>query len=645
MPRRASHAFVVSAIAALLFAATAIAAPASAEAGSGLTRDLTDRGISTPRAGAPGSDQVRVVELAPDPGEGAAANAGGMSNRSKSGKHGKPLAIPTADATRVTTTNTGVSFLGLNHRDQRLADAGNAFSLEPPDQGLCVGNGYVVETINDVLRVWSTGGAALSAPMSLSTFYGYPVAIDRKTGAPGPFITDPSCYFDVDTHSWFHVILTLDVDPATGAFTGGNHLDIAVSTTPSPLGAWHFYSIHTEDDGTLGQPRHKDCPCIGDYPHIGADANGFYITTNEYPFFTDGFNSAQLYAMSKRALAAGAAHPRVTQLDKLKVGGGPGFTVWPAVAPAGMYATGQRGTEYFLSSMAAEESGNTTGASNRLGLWALTNTASLDRRDPDLDLESQVIGVETYAVPKPSAQKAGDFPLGQCINNTTDPTPFGPGCWQFIFVDEPGHHEVESKLDSNDSRMQQVVFANGILWGSLDTAVKVKGVEQAGIAYFAIRPSVGRDSSVNGDVVAQGYLAVAGNNLTYPAVAVLPNGKGVVAFTLVGKDYYPSAAYASIDVRGTGLVHVALAGVGPQDGFSGYPAFSDPPGSPARPRWGDYGAAVVDGTSIWMASEYIAQSCTLAQYEINTAASPFGSCTKTRTTLANWATGITHYVP
>jgi hypothetical protein len=47
---------------------------------------------------------------------------------------------------------------GLNHRDQRTANGGNQFSLEPPDQGLCVDNGFVLETVNDVLRVYDTAG-------------------------------------------------------------------------------------------------------------------------------------------------------------------------------------------------------------------------------------------------------------------------------------------------------------------------------------------------------------------------------------------------------------------------------------------------------------------------------------------------------
>jgi hypothetical protein len=40
-------------------------------------------------------------------------------------------------------------FEGLNHYQQRYACGGNQFSVEPPDQALCVGNGYVLEAVND----------------------------------------------------------------------------------------------------------------------------------------------------------------------------------------------------------------------------------------------------------------------------------------------------------------------------------------------------------------------------------------------------------------------------------------------------------------------------------------------------------------
>ena len=48
-------------------------------------------------------------------------------------------------------------------------------------------------------------------------------------------------------------------------------------------------------------------PCFQDYPHIGADGNGVYVSTNEYDLFGPNYNAAQIFAFSKRQLAA---HPR-----------------------------------------------------------------------------------------------------------------------------------------------------------------------------------------------------------------------------------------------------------------------------------------------------------------------------------------------
>jgi hypothetical protein len=197
--------------------------------------------------------------------------------------------------------------------------------------------------------------------------------------------------------------------------------------------------------------------------------------------------------------------------------------------------------------------------------------------------------------------------------------------------------EVESTLDSNDTRMQQVTYTDGKLYGALDTAVTVGGATKAGVGWYIVRPT-SRFGSVRARLLNQGQLGLAGNNLTYPAIGVNADGRGVMAFTLVGDGYYPSAAYAAFDGRtGAGTIYLAKAGVGPQDGFSGYRVFNDPP----RPRWGDYGATAVDGKRIWIASEYIGQSCTLAQYT----AAPFGSCSGTRTALANWYTRISLIKP
>jgi hypothetical protein len=638
-----------------LFTAALVVAPAGAApalSGSSFTRQIPSGGTTSFSTIAPGVDgAIQDPEFAgeEDGEEGPEAYDGTIVDRSHSGGTGHGASITSGKKAK-SNPELKTSFNGLNFRDQRLANGGNQFSVEPPDQALCVGNGQVVEAVNDVLNVYNQSGSSLlpSNPavhnaVDLNSFFGYIPAINRTTGIRGPFVTDPVCHFDPATQRFFVAVLTLESTPG-GAFTGVNHIDIAVSNSSNATGFWTIYRIAVQNDGTQGTPNHgcSGGPCIGDYPHMGADANGIYITTNEYSFFGPEFKSANIYAISKSQLAATPASITVTQMETVGAdNGNPGFTVWPAISPGNAYEFGAGGTEYFLSSNAAEEA-NGSGSSTDLLVWALTNTSSLNSASPALSLSHAKLNVNQYGIPPKSDQKPGDFPQGQCINDTTTTvTSLGPafvGCWRALFGAEPAHNEVISHLDSNDTRMQQVSFANGKLWGALDTALTINSQNKAGVAWYIVKPSVA-SGSVTASLAKQGYLGLANNNVTYPAIGVTASGRGVMAFTLVGADHHPSAGYSAIDANvGVGDIHIAAEGVGVDDGFTSYKAQV---GNPPRTRWGDYGAAAVDGNSIWIASEYIAQSCSLAEY----VAAPFGSCGGTRATLGNWATRISKVTP
>ena len=566
------------------------------------------------------------------------------------------------------------SFEGLNFFQQRFARGGNQFSVEPPDQGLCVGNGYIVEAVNDVLNVYNAAGVsqlpanAVGGAVDLNSFYGYPAAINRSTGARGQFVTDPSCYYDAQTQRFYVVVLTLETNPASGAFTLANHLDIAVSNTSNPTGTWTIYKVNVTADGTSNPSALNACPCLGDYPHIGADAYGFYITTNAYPWNGNGFNGAQLYAFSKRELASGAASVGVTHIDTFGAVAAssdagstqPGFTAWPAQSPGtSSYDLNAGGTEYLLSSNAADEATHPvagfggSGTSSQLVVWGLKNTSSLDTI-PALSLSNKILSVSPYAIPPKSNQPGSgtapgeDVPLGHCINDTTTVTVAGVGCWRLLFGTAPAHTEVVSKPDSNDTRMQQVMFANGKIWGALDTAVSFDATvshNKAGIAWYIVKPDVST-GSLAAKVALQGTYGVAGTNLTYPAIGVTASGRGVIAMTLMSATDNPSAAYASIDALvGVGDVHVAAPGAAPDDGFTSYKAEV---GNPPRTRWGDYGAAAVDGNSIWIASEYIAHSCSYTVWGGSLFAGgsgTFGICGGTRAALGNWSTRISKVTP
>ena len=129
------------------------------------------------------------------------------------------------------------------------------------------------------------------------------------------------------------------------------------------------------------------------------------------------------------------------------------------------------------------------------------------------------------------------------------------------------------------------------------------GSSQVGVTYYVVSPSV-TGSAVDGTVVKQGYLSVDGNSVTRPSLGVTSAGKAVIGVSLVGPDYFPSAAYATLDdtlTTAPSTLHVVAAGTKPADGFTGYPAF----GFSGVERWGDYGAASAVGNDVWIANELI----------------------------------------
>jgi hypothetical protein len=573
------------------------------------------------------ANEIDSALFGDDADNGGDGNADVGVNRTLPGAQTGTGQSISSSARAKSSPSLGTNFEGLNFNNQRFANHGNQFSVEPPDQGLCAGNGFVMESVNDVLRIWHSDGTPAIGVVDLNSFYGYPPAIIRSLGQDGPEITDPSCIYDQAIGRFVHVVLTLDRVGTTAALAGTNHLDIAVSDTGDPTGTWTLLSLPVQNNGTQGTPDHG-CSlgfCLGDYPHIGADANGIYLTTNEFSLFGPGFYGAQVYAIGNSSLTGGSSLSAVL-FDTLGAGpDGLGFTIWPAQSPGNQWDADNGGTEFFLSSDAARHSSHT---STTVLQWTMSNTSSLNTSSPTVSLDVTPITVNQYGVPPKAAQAAGSRPLSQCLADLTVyfPSPFFT-CNRKI-AGTASHNNISTdRLDSNDSRMQQVWYANGKLWGALDTAVSIGGATRAGIAYYVINPNAST-------VELQGTAGVASTDLTYPAVGVLDNGRGVITFTLTGDNDFPSAAFASLDDKiGMGPIQVAAAGVGPWDGFTSYQAFTN------RPRWGDYGATAVDGTTIWIASEYVAQTCTYATY----LADP--TCGGTRGALGNWSTHVSQVTP
>jgi len=580
--------------------------------GIGLTPALL-AGTAAAQAAPHGADHTRAVKV----GTFSFANLGAPSMgattpsapphqpMNKTLRHTSAAQVPNVAGTPVVNAAGGATgFNGLDAFQQTNAGTGayanSQFDVTPPDQGLCVGHGDVVEAINLAMRVYSTDGTPLTPTVPLNQFVGVAPETINGSAPFGPFLSDPKCYYDPDTSRWFMTLLQFSVDPTTGAFGNTSIQYVAVTQSADPTGTWTIYSLPTTDDGTAGTPNDPGCPCFGDQPLMGADANGFYVTTNEYSITGPAFNGAQLYAMSKTGLETGA-NTTVTHLqpgsDPSITGtlGGVAFSIQPATSPASGYESAAGGTEYFQSALDFGAAPALGTRANDIAVWSLTHTASLNT-SPHLALSTVVLPSEEYTQPPNAAQARGTLVINKKL----------------------------PLLDANDDRMNQVVYANGKLWSGLNTAVKTpQGPTLAGIAWFVTTPATSASGTLSATLAGQGYLGVNREDVLFPSIGVTPAGKAVMAFTLTGPSYHPSAAWAPLSLAsGAGPVYVAAAGQNAYDDFSALKAY----GGNGSARWGDYSAAVSDPSgTVWMGTEYISGV--------------------ERTFFTNWATFISHVTP
>ncbi|HEU5228520.1 MAG TPA: hypothetical protein VFU49_11970 [Ktedonobacteraceae bacterium] len=374
------------------------------------------------------------------------------------------------------------NFNGVSSLDSEVTNFGAEF--EPPDQGLCVGNGFVLEPVNSAFTIYRTNGSVVLGPLNVNVLF---------NDGLKQFTSDPRCFFDKTTNTWIAIILFISDDNTQG------RTDIAINRSGDPTTPWTVYHLDATDDGSNGMPSHAGCPCFGDQPLLGIDSQNVYINTNEFSILGPQANGAQVYALSKSQLFSLKQNVHFVHFDNINIGGAVATSIQPA------FTYGHADAGFFLNSL--DPNGT---SDNRLGVWALTNRDEVSEGGVPT-LSSMVIASETYAVPPPAIQK---------------------GTTQI--------------LDSGDDRLQEVQFINGDLFGALDTSVNIVNdtAPRAGIAWFQVHPSVDDGLISDSRLVNQGYLASLGNYLLYPSIQVSFDHTAVIVFTFSGPNNFPSAAYS-----------------------------------------------------------------------------------------------------
>jgi hypothetical protein len=466
----------------------------------------------------------------------ALGRAHGARHRSRhSSAAAAATGAPLAPAGRIghAAASVPVNFNGVSSRDSAETNFGLEF--EPPDQGLCAGNGFVVDMVNSAYTVYDESGHRLAGPFNVNGPFNEGLT---------EFTSDPRCYYDASDHTWFATILALNREETAST------IDIAVNPSGDPRSLWTVYKIDTTAIGGKTGPKDKECPCFGDQPKLGIDADNVYVTTDEFSIRGPQFNGDQVYAFAKQDLADLSPAVHFVHFRDLSIAGGPANAVQPALT------TGRAPAEYFLNSIDPSETFD-----GRVGVWALTEAGKVAEGAVPT-LSSTVITSEAFGVPPGGVQKGA-----------------------------------ESLIEAGDDRMQQTQSIGGSVWGELTTGLNVPGdsEQRSGAAWFRVKPTLSEGVVTGASLQQQGYLAVKGNYLMYPALQVTRTGSAAMVFTLTGAKHFPSAAYATLAREADEFGPVTIAAKGK--------SFYDPEAE----RWGDYSFAVLDPVreAAWMATEYV----------------------------------------
>lgn len=534
--------------------------------------------------------------------------------------------------------------------------------IEPPDQGLCAGNGVVMEVNNMVMQLFtaSTMQPLSSNGMALENLFDAPEVFGSgKTGTLS-VQGDPRCYYDPQSNRWFASQIWLTEVDGSSTFGWAGEF-VAVSETTAPSGAWHVYFIPDQYnangiDGcnnlgatTLPNATHPTGPanpCYGDQPLLGVDANAVFIETNEYTFAGKKplGGVATEYALSKQDLVNGTASPIYwghlgDTITRPGAGTCPFNTPaygqatsvicpWYSIVPAvsdGAYVTATTGTFYAMSGVTFSTSGG-----HQVALWTFTNTDAVTTGGPQVTGSVTVTTTVAYAEPPTSAVKGTVTSTEELVPQAQGPHPLG-SLWKTLTGATPiKWPSGEGMVASNTDRVTTAAYdpANGSVWAALNTATTAAGSQQAGIAWFRVTPS-GAGASLAATDVASGYLSAPAVNDFFPSLAFTGTGQGVLDYALMGRGYFPSTGYSLVGPNGpTATLHIARTGAGPEDGFAEYTA------TYGRPRWGDYSTALATGSTFYFAAEMVNQSCTVKQFKATF------TCGGTRDIEANWGTSV-----
>ena len=242
----------------------------------------------------------------------------------------------------------------------------------PYDAAMAVGPSHVLFMTNSQWAVYDKVTGAQLFITQFDPWFG--------NAAGGGF--DPKCFYDATAGKW--VIMCVEESNPNAL------IDISVSQTSNPLGAWWKYSFNVTLDGSTPTSNWMD------FPGMGYDNNAIYVGGDMYSF-ANSYKYSKVRVFSKAQLYSGAAATWTDFVNLLNADGTSAFAPKPA------QCVSASASEYIINTR--------PGGGSSVTLWRVDNAPSA----PTLTRVATV-SVGTYAVP-PDAKQSGTGQLvatGDC---------------------------------------------------------------------------------------------------------------------------------------------------------------------------------------------------------------------------------------
>jgi uncharacterized repeat protein (TIGR01451 family) len=446
----------------------------------------------------------------------------------------------------------------------------------PPDTIAAAGPTYVVEAVNQSLFF----GSKATLPNSLSgtseSFDSFFPGFTHSFWGLSDVITDPSVNYDAATGQWIISILDIDLQNDKG------YLNIAVSNTSDPTGAWTKFQLDLTDGHGPIIPGNAGLTLWGDFERFGSSANAYVWTVNMFSFSPGGIDQNSLYdhvqviAVDKSNLA------NVHTVDLPGWDSGTGTITNENLLPVRMDNPTAADGMWF-----AEETnyGDASGQASSLRLVHVANILTAGTSD-FVDFTGNVPTYQFTLVPDPSggghAWNNGDALTSAAQLGSTD------------------------KIDTNDTRMDSAVWRTVDGQQHLVLTQTVNSTNDNGIAkarWYDFNTTGASDPTVPVPLYQSGEINPGTGVFTsFPSAAIDPAGD-------IGMTYVESSAKEDMSMYFTGKGLSESTMEQPLLLLGGDSALTGPDGSPHRA--GDYSGTTVDIDSngnptnaFWSANEY-----------------------------------------